>query len=134
MQGDAVAEFARARGRVVAIATVAALSLASAAGGSARAQTGGDNAAGSLNLGARAGLAADAPPRAAPPQDGAPSPFEFDAGFNPTGTGSGMFDAGPDADPTLGGPCVDDGRNDTSAPAARLLRPACCVCVKIPPT
>jgi Putative metal-binding motif len=40
----------------------------------------------------------------------APSPFTFDAGFNPTGTGGGSFDAGPDADPTLGGPCVDDGQ------------------------
>lgn len=44
--------------------------------------------------------------------EGAPSPFTFDAGFDPSGSGGGMFDAGPDADPTLGGPCVDDGQCD----------------------
>ena len=81
MQRDAVAEFARASGRRVAIAAVAALSLAP--GGPAHAQTGDDNAAGSINLGARAGLAAEAPVRAAPRQDGAASPFELSgsAGF-----------------------------------------------------
>lgn len=79
MQGDAVAEFARTRGRVVAIATVAALSLASAAGGSARAQTGDDDAAGRINLGAHRGLAAEAPLRADPPQADAASHLEFSA-------------------------------------------------------
>jgi uncharacterized protein (TIGR02001 family) len=60
-----------------------ALSLPSLTGGSARAQTSDDNAADTINLGARAGLAAEAPPRTAPRQDGAPSPFEFStrAGF-----------------------------------------------------
>jgi uncharacterized protein (TIGR02001 family) len=60
-----------------------ALSLTSLTGGSARAQTSDDNAADTINLGARAGLAAEAPLRTAPRQDGAPSPFEFGtrAGF-----------------------------------------------------
>jgi uncharacterized protein (TIGR02001 family) len=60
-----------------------ALSLTSLTGGSARAQTSDDNAADTINLGARAGLAAEAPLRTAPRQDGAPSPFEFStrAGF-----------------------------------------------------
>lgn len=43
----------------------------------------------------------------------APDPFVLDAGFiPPTGDGgdSGPSDAGPDADPTLGGPCEDDGQ------------------------
>jgi uncharacterized protein (TIGR02001 family) len=74
-----VAEFGRAWGRIAAIAAVAALSLTPLTGGSARAQTSDDNAAGSINLGARAGLAAEGPVSTAPPQDGAASPFEFSA-------------------------------------------------------
>ena len=74
-----MAEFGRASGRIAALAAVVALSSAPVTGGSARAQTGGGNAAGSINLGARAGLAAEAPARTPPPQDAAPSPFEFSA-------------------------------------------------------
>ena len=48
-------------------------------GGLARAQTSDDSSAGSINLGARAGLAADAPVRIAPRHDEAVSPFEFSA-------------------------------------------------------
>jgi uncharacterized protein (TIGR02001 family) len=65
-------ELGRASGCVVAIVTVMP-------GGLARAQTSDDNAAGSINIGARAGLAAEAPIRMAPRQDGTPSPFEFGA-------------------------------------------------------
>ncbi len=48
--------------------------------------------------------------------DGVPNPFLPDAGSTGGSGGSGGFqepaDAGPDADPTLGGPCVDDGQCD----------------------
>ena len=76
MPWDAVIELSRASGRIVAIAAVVAPSLVP--GGSARAQTPDDNA-GSIDLGARAGLAAEAPARMTPRQEGAPSPFEFNA-------------------------------------------------------
>jgi uncharacterized protein (TIGR02001 family) len=73
-----VTEFGCASGRNVAIAAVAALSLALATGGSAPAQA---NDTASINLGARAGLAAEAPLRAAPPPDGSPFEFNGRAGF-----------------------------------------------------
>ena len=79
MQADAVAEFGGASRHIAAIAAVAALSLALTNSVSAPAQTRDDNAAGSINLGARGGLAVEAPLRTAPPQDGAASPFEFSA-------------------------------------------------------
>ena len=72
-----MAEFSRASGRIVAITALVVLSLAPATGSSVRAQTHDDDAAGSINLGARGGLAAEAPVGTAPRQDGAPSPFEF---------------------------------------------------------
>ena len=74
-----MAEFGHARGRIAALAAAVALSPAPETGGSARAQTGDDTAGGSINIGARAGLAADAPVRTAPRQDGAAGPFEFSA-------------------------------------------------------
>jgi uncharacterized protein (TIGR02001 family) len=54
-----------------------------AIGGSVRAQTPDDDAAGSINLGARGGLAAEAPVGTVPRQDGTPSSYEFSgrAGF-----------------------------------------------------
>jgi len=79
LAGDAVAEFGHARGRIAALAGAVALSLAPEIGGSARAQTGDDTAGGSINIGARAGLAGDAPVRTAPRQDGAAGPFELSA-------------------------------------------------------
>ncbi|MFT3767648.1 MAG: putative metal-binding motif-containing protein [Minicystis sp.] len=50
----------------------------------------------------------------------APNPYGYDAGSDAAdasdgetgGGGSGPVDAGPDADPTLGGPCLDDGQCD----------------------
>ena len=78
MRGDAVAEFGHARGRIVALAAAVALSPAPETGGSARARTGDDAAGGSINIGARAGLAGDAPVRTAR-QDGAAGPFELSA-------------------------------------------------------
>lgn len=53
----------------------------------------------------------------------APNPFDADAGSDAAGgaatggggsggEGGGPADAGPDADPTLGGPCLDDGQCD----------------------
>jgi hypothetical protein len=76
-------EFSRASGRIVAITALVALSLAPAIGGSVRAQTHDDDAAGSINLGARGGLAAEAPVGTVPRQDGTPSSYEFSgrAGF-----------------------------------------------------
>jgi uncharacterized protein (TIGR02001 family) len=74
-----VAEFGRASGRIVALAAVVALSFTPVISDSACAQTSGDNASGSINLGARTGLAAEAPARVAPRQDGTTSPFEFAA-------------------------------------------------------
>jgi uncharacterized protein (TIGR02001 family) len=65
--------------RTITIAAVIVLLFTPAFGGSVCAQTGEDNASGSLNLGSRAGLAVEAPVLAAPRQDGAPSPFEFSA-------------------------------------------------------
>jgi hypothetical protein len=74
-----VAEFGHARGRIAGLAAAVALSLAPEIGGSARAQTGDDTAGGLINIGARAGLAGDAPVRTAPRQDGAAGPFELSA-------------------------------------------------------
>jgi hypothetical protein len=51
--------------------------LALASGGSAYAQTGADNAAGSINLGARGGIAFGAPVRAPPAQERPDSTVEF---------------------------------------------------------
>jgi hypothetical protein len=49
----------------------------------------------------------------------APNPYGYDAGADAAdaadgddGGGGGPGDAGPDADPTLGGPCLDDGQCD----------------------
>lgn len=48
----------------------------------------------------------------------APSPYGYDAGVDAGsgggsgGGGAGAADAGPNVDPTLGGPCVDDGQCD----------------------
>jgi uncharacterized protein (TIGR02001 family) len=66
-------------GRIVAIAALAALSLATA--GLARAQTRDDDATGSINLGARGGLAGEAPVGTAPPRDASPFEFSARAGF-----------------------------------------------------
>jgi len=74
---DAVVEFSPASRRIIAIGAVVGLLLALAVAASARAQTPDGDAAGSINLGARGGLAAKAPVSTAPRQDGAPSPFEF---------------------------------------------------------
>ena len=91
MQADARAEFGgaservseraseRMSGRIVAIAALAALSLATA--GLARAQTRDADAIGSINLGARGGLAAEAPVGTAPPRDASPFEFSARAGF-----------------------------------------------------
>jgi hypothetical protein len=57
-------------------AAFAALCLAPTGGGSARAQTGADTAAGSINLGARGGIAPEAP-RTAPASDQSNGPVEF---------------------------------------------------------
>jgi uncharacterized protein (TIGR02001 family) len=79
LRGDAVAEVGRARGRIVALAAAVALSPAPMIGNSARAQTGDATAGGSIDIGARAGLAGDAPVRTAPRQDGAAGPLELSA-------------------------------------------------------
>ena len=59
------------------IAALAALSLASASGRAAYAQTGPDQAGAAVNLGTRGGIAGEAPVRAVPAQDRAESPVEF---------------------------------------------------------
>jgi uncharacterized protein (TIGR02001 family) len=74
-----VVEFSRARRRIVAIAAAVALLLTPAIGDAPHAQTRDDGAAGSINLGARGGLAAETPVGTAPRQDGAPSLFELSA-------------------------------------------------------
>jgi uncharacterized protein (TIGR02001 family) len=87
LQADAGAEFAgaservseRMSGRIVAIAALAALWLAIA--GSARAQTRDDDAAGSINLGARGGLAAEAPADMTSPRDATPFELNVRGGF-----------------------------------------------------
>src|SRR6187549_1623888 len=64
-------------------------------------------------------LAASALAVAACGNSSAPDPFGVDGGPLPDGGGTGgsdPFDAGPDADPTLGGPCVDDGQCDDQVP------------------
>ena len=61
------------------VAIVTAITLLLMPGGLARAQTSDESSAGSINLGARAGLAADAPVRIAPRHEEAVSPFEFSA-------------------------------------------------------
>jgi len=78
MQSDAAARLGCAARHALAIASAAALSLGLAAGGSAQAQTGDAIAAGSIDLGARGGVV-EAPAHAAPPSDGAASPFELSA-------------------------------------------------------
>jgi uncharacterized protein (TIGR02001 family) len=55
----------------------ATLWLATAIGGSAHAQTSAETAPGSINLGARGGIAPEAPARAPTPQDGTDNPIEF---------------------------------------------------------
>jgi|SRR5271166_1011295 len=79
MQSDATAKHDCASKYTLAIASAAVLSFGVATGGSARAQTSDDNAAGSINLGARGGIAAEPPARTAPSQDSAASPFAFSA-------------------------------------------------------
>ena len=81
MQSNALAEFGHVSARVVV--TAAALWLAPAIGSSVHAQTPENNAASSIDLGARGGLAANAPVHTAPQQDGASSALEFSvrAGF-----------------------------------------------------
>jgi len=74
-----VGEFVRARRRTVAIAAAVAPLLAPVIGDALRAQTHDEAAARSVNLGARGGLAAEAPVGTAPRQDGVSSPFEFSA-------------------------------------------------------
>src|SRR5512139_1785771 len=47
----------------------------------------------------------------------APDPFGFGGAGGSGGGGTfEPFDAGPDADPTLGGPCIDDGQCDDAIP------------------
>jgi uncharacterized protein (TIGR02001 family) len=75
LQWDAVIELRGASGRIVAIAAVPVLLLM--AGRPAHAQTPDGSAAGSINLGSRAGLAADAPVGAAPRQETAAGPIDF---------------------------------------------------------
>ena len=58
-------------------AALAMLCLALASGGSAHAQMAADNAAGSMNLGARGGIALGAPARPPPAQDRPDRPVEF---------------------------------------------------------
>jgi uncharacterized protein (TIGR02001 family) len=74
-----VGEFVRARRRTVAIAAAVAPLLAPVIGDALRAQTHDEAAAGSANLGARSGLAAEALVGTAPRQDGVSSHFEFSA-------------------------------------------------------
>jgi uncharacterized protein (TIGR02001 family) len=80
MESSAPAEFGHASARIVVAALIAALWLAPSTGSSVRAQTPENN---SIDLGARGGLAANAPVRPAPQQDGASSALEFSvrAGF-----------------------------------------------------
>jgi hypothetical protein len=78
MQSDAAANRAGKHALAMASAVVLSLGLATG-GGSAHAQTSDNSAAGSINLGARGDIAAEPPARAATPQAGATSPFEFSA-------------------------------------------------------
>jgi uncharacterized protein (TIGR02001 family) len=64
---------------IVAVVAAVALLLAPVIGGALRAQTRDEGAAGSVDLGARGGLAAETPVARAPPQDGASTSFEFSA-------------------------------------------------------
>jgi uncharacterized protein (TIGR02001 family) len=77
LQCDAVIELRGANGRIVAIAAV--LGLLFTPSRSAHAQTPDGSAAGSINLGSRAGLTAGAPVGAAPRQETAAGPFDFSA-------------------------------------------------------
>jgi uncharacterized protein (TIGR02001 family) len=79
MQSDLTAKFDCASKYALAIASAAVLSFELVIGGSVHAQTNDGNAAGSINLGARGGVAADAPARIDLPHDRAGSPFEFSA-------------------------------------------------------
>jgi uncharacterized protein (TIGR02001 family) len=79
MQSDAPARLDCASKYAFAIAAAAVLSFELAIGGSVRAQTSDGNAAGSINLGARGGVVANAPAPTAPSQDQAASPFELSA-------------------------------------------------------
>jgi Bacterial protein of unknown function (Gcw_chp) len=79
MQSDATAKVDCASKCALAIASAAVLSFGITTGGSAGAQTSDDNATGSINLGARGGIAAEPPARTAPSQDTAASPFAFSA-------------------------------------------------------
>jgi uncharacterized protein (TIGR02001 family) len=74
-----VGEFSRARMLIVAFVAAVALLLAPVIGDALRAQTRDEGAAGSVDLGARGGLAAEAPVATAPPRDGASTSFEFSA-------------------------------------------------------
>ncbi len=76
---DALNNLGRAIPRVVAGITVAALALLPARGDSAYAQAGGNNATGSIDLGARGGLVPERSARGAPAQERPDSPVEFSA-------------------------------------------------------
>jgi uncharacterized protein (TIGR02001 family) len=82
LRSDVPAEFGGAGARAAAIVGIALLWLAPAGVGSAHAQPRDNNAVGAISLGAR-GVAAEAPARTAPSQEGATSPLEysFRAGF-----------------------------------------------------
>ena len=77
MHSDALTEFVRASTHVVAFAAVAVLWLTPTTGGSARAQTRDDSAAGFIGLGSRRGLTEGANVRTAPSPDGGDSSFQF---------------------------------------------------------
>ncbi|HZN28664.1 MAG TPA: TorF family putative porin [Xanthobacteraceae bacterium] len=82
MRSDVPVEFGCAGARAAALVGIALLWLAPASVGSAHAQPRDNNAVGAISLGAR-GVAAEAPARTAPSQEGATSPLEysFRAGF-----------------------------------------------------
>jgi uncharacterized protein (TIGR02001 family) len=79
MQSAALTDPGRRIPSVVVGIAVAALALSPLRAGLAYAQTGGNNPTGSINLGARGGLAPEGSVRAAPAQERPDSPVEFSA-------------------------------------------------------
>jgi hypothetical protein len=79
MQSDATAKFDWAKKHAVATLSAAILYFDFATGGSTSAQTNDGNAGGSINVGGRAGVAVEAPPRTVSAQDHALAPLEFSA-------------------------------------------------------
>src|SRR6185369_6513713 len=77
MQSNVLPEFGHLTARAVVTATAAAFWLMPAIGSSVRAQSPENNAATSIDLGARGGLAPNGPARTSPQQDGAASALEF---------------------------------------------------------